>query len=197
MTSPQSAFSPNHIIHQQQQQQQQQLLPVSRTWRSRENILSPTALQHQQQLQQQIQNLNDKTSNNRGLGFMKSRFYSASSETVNNNNNNNNSNNNNINYLVSPPPHYPSQLKRFSPFFTQANTQPAAAVATHKSLENLDGLDQANSTPRHNLPTSTNPSQFSHQKRRRPLYSHNNPYNSTTTSKDVDQSFGVIPGSML
>ena len=104
---------------------------------------------------------------------MKSRFYSASSEMVNgpNNNNNNMSNNSSINYLVSPPPHYPSQLKRFSPFFTQT-TQ---TIPSHKSLENLDGLE-ARATSNLNFNGSVHPTPFSHQKRRRPLYSHNNPY---------------------
>ena len=161
-------------------------------------MVCPSPLQQQQQQQQQHfqQRANEKyntasnSNNNRALGFMKSRFYSASSETVNNNNNSNNSCNN-INYLVSPPPHYPSQLKRFSPFFTQATAQ--QTVATHKSLENLGGLDQHGAgTPSHNFLGATNSSQFSHQKRRRPLYSHNNPY--STSGKD-DQGFNGVPVS--
>ena len=161
-------------------------------------MVCPSPLQQQQQKQHFQQLPNEKyntasnnnhnnNNNSRALGFMKSRFYSASSETVNNNNNNNNTCNN-INYLVSPPPHYPSQLKRFSPFFTQAVVQ--QPVATHKSLENLGGHDQQGpGTPSNNFLGATNSSQFSHQKRRRPLYSHNNPY--STSSKD-DQGFNGV-----
>jgi len=204
LSSPQS-FST--VQQPQQQQQQQQHCPTTNNvWRSRDNISSPL---HQQQQQQQhnnnnnnilqfntVQRLNEKYNSSnpgRGLGFMKSRFYSASSEMVNSPTaNNNNNSNNSVNYLVSPPPHYPSQLKRFSPFFTQTNQQQQLQqqpIHTHKSLENLDGSSNHNfggSTPVH---SSGAPVPFSHQKRRRPLYSHNNPY--SATNKDESGFTGV------
>jgi hypothetical protein len=201
LSSPQSISS----SHSQQQQHQQQQQQVPSIWRSRESVLSASPFQQQQlQQQQQQQQLNhnnqlfnsvqrlsnDKyntSTSGRGLGFMKSRFYSASSEMVNNNNNNNNNNNSNINYLVSPPPHYPSQLKRFSPFFSQSASAQQQTIPTHKSLENLDG----NSSTR-NFGGSPNPPPFSHQKRRRPLYSHNNPYSGT--NKD-ESGFNGVPVS--
>jgi len=133
------------------------------------------AILNPQQLTQQfnsIQRLNDMYKNNsspsKGFGFIKSRFYSASSEMVNNNSNNT------VNALVSPTHQYPSQLKRFSPFFAQNNV----AISAHKSLENLEGLEPLAV----NFGGSPPPQPFSHQKRRRPLYSHNNPY--TGTNKD-------------
>jgi len=101
----------------------------------------------------------------KGFEFIRSRFHSASSELVSDNLSQSKASLANI--LISPTHNFPSQLKRFSPFFAQSNTS-NMTTNHHKSLENLDVLEQKT-----NNFVASSPQQFSHQNRMRPLHNHN------------------------
>ncbi len=105
-----------------------------------------------------------KSQATKGFGFIRSRFHSASSELVNNNNLSQ-SKTSLANILISPTHNFPSQLKRFSPFFAQNSMN--STTGHHKSLENLDTLDHKTNN------FAGSPQHFSHQNRMRPLHSHN------------------------
>lgn len=121
---------------------------------------------HQLPLQQNsLQDFGElqKSQTTKGFGFIRSRFHSTSSELVNNNLSQSKTSLANI--LISPTHHFPSQLKRFSPFFAQNSMN--STTSHHKSLENLDTLEHKTNT------FAGSPQHFSHQNRMRPLHSHN------------------------